>query len=29
MSDDERGDDIDFQSQLKAWAIKSGCTRTA
>ena len=27
MSGDERVDDIDFQSQLKAWAINSGCTR--
>ena len=26
MSHDERVDDIDFQSQLKAWAIKSGGT---
>ena len=29
MSHDERVDDIDFQSQLKAWAIKSGCTRAS
>ena len=29
MSDDERGDDIDFHSQLKAWAIKSGFTRAS
>ena len=26
MSDDERGDDIEFQSQIKVWAIKSACT---
>ena len=29
ISHDERVDDIDFQSQLKAWAIKSGCTRAS
>ena len=29
MSDDEREDDIDSQFQLKAWAIKSGRTRTS